>query len=395
MVVTRELRTRMARSQSGRILLLTRWFEGPCGRMPPRAAARMGRRVLAVLMTVALVGGAAEAVGQPTPVQNLAAFHASAVRTNASYHWDATSGGQPQVATTQRFPLPATPLTTVSWDPLRPEFFQEKTIDAVAVQCTLVATFTGPYATWTAPAGTVTELTFTTGGTTNFIMPFVTWGETLRDYLQSTYFPLGGGPPAPADVQLRMQQALGLAPTTTTSHGLALFWVPLTNLARPAYSGDIATQLPASLPTFPDGSFQTVVGSGPAGFSYLDVNDSTTRYATLTDYVTWNQAQTTYPWTAMGYTFNWNALQTGTDPAYGFDPLAPSSFGVSEFIVSAGSKIVNERFVTGADLAAWVAVPEPLLAGPAILVITVVLSRRRASGAAGQRRRGRGSPAAR
>jgi hypothetical protein len=42
-----------------------------------------------------------------------------------------------------------------------------------------------------------------------------------------------------------------------------------------------------------------------------------------------------------------------------------------------------------------VAVPEPLLAGPAILVITVVLSRRRASGAAGQRRRCRGSPAAR
>lgn len=46
----------------------------------------------------------------------------------------------------------------------------------------------------------------------------------------------------------------------------------------------------------------------------------------------------------MGSTYNWNALQaSGIDPALGFDPLAPSSpFGVTEFFVSAGSKIVNE-----------------------------------------------------
>ena len=88
----------------------------------------------------------------------------------------------------------------------------------------------------------------------------------------------------------------------------------------------------------------------------------------------------------MGYTFNWNSLQDGFDPSYGVDPLAPAfSFGVSEFIVSAGSKIVNERFVTHADLGAW-AVPEPALLGPAILAVTVFMVRRARPGLSGMPR---------
>jgi hypothetical protein len=80
---------------------------------------------------------------------------------------------------------------------------------------------------------------------------------------------------------------------------------------------------------------------------------------------------------AMGYTFNWNSLQDGSDPSYGTDPLAPAgSFGLAEFIVSAGSKIVNERFVTNANLGVWV-VPEPALMGPGILAVFVVLLLRR------------------
>jgi hypothetical protein len=335
------------------------------------------RTISDVAFGVALILACAGAdlFAQTTPAENLAAFRAAAAVTNASYHWDTLVSGQPQVATAPRVPLPATTLTTVSWDPLLPELFQEKIIDSVAVQCTLVATFAGPFGTWTAPAGTVTELTFSVGGTTNFIMPFVTWGGDLREYLRNTYF-TADSIPAPALVQTRIQQALGLAPTIATTHGLAFFWVPLANLARPAYSADIAAQLPAPLPTFSDGSFQALDGSGPAGFTYLDVDDSTVTYSTLGEYVEWNQAQTTYPWTAMGYTFNWNSLQDGLDPSYGIDPLAPAfSFGVPEFIVSAGSKIVNERFVTHADLSAW-AVPEPGFLGPEILAVAVFMVRR-------------------
>jgi len=84
----------------------------------------------------------------------------------------------------------------------------------------------------------------------------------------------------------------------------------------------------------------------------------------------------------MGYTYNWNALQSGrTDPALGFDPFAPASFvGVSEFIVSAGSKIVNEGFVTNSQLGVWavpgiVVVPEidPSGLGSALALLAGVL----------------------
>jgi hypothetical protein len=305
---------------------------------------------------VLLLAGPASA--QPTPEQNTAAFAAAAAITKQSFHWDSVSDGIPQVAATPRTPLTGTTLSTLSWNPTQPQLYQRKTIDAVDVECTLVATFTEPFDTWTAPPGTVTQLSFPQSGTTHFIMPWVTAGESLRDYLRSTYF-TGPAIPSPLEAQRRIQQAVGLPADTRTTTGLALFWVPLANLARPAYSADISAQLP-TLPTYADGSYQAVMAGAPAGFAYLDDRDSTQTFATLSDFVEWNQALTTYPWTAMGYTYNWNALQAdGTNPAFGFDPLAPSSpIGVSEFIVSAGSKIVNEGFVSHSQLGIW-AVPEP------------------------------------
>lgn len=324
------------------------------------------------LAIVVLLAGRASA--QPSPEENTAAFAAAAALTKQSFHWDSVSGGVPQVASTPRAPLPGTTLTTISWNPARPQFYQRKTIDSVDVECTLVATFTEPFATWTAPQGTVTQLTFSQGGTTHFIMPWVTAGESLRDYLRGTYF-TGSAVPTPQEAQRRIQQAVGLPADDKPTTGLALFWVPLANLARPAYSADISAQLPA-LPTYADGSFQAVAAGAPSGFTYLDGSDSTKTFSTLADFVEWNQAQTTYPWTAMGYTYNWNSLQAnGTNPVFGYDPLAPSSpFGVSEFVVSAGSKIVNEGFVTNADLGVW-AVPEPsawliAIAGLACLAAT-------------------------
>lgn len=323
---------------------------------------------------------AVPAAGQPTPAENAAAFAASAAITKQSYHWDSISGGVPQVATTPRTTLPGTTLTTITWNPAEPSFYQVKTIDSVDVQCTLVATFARPFPTWTAPPGTVTTLSRTgTDSAVHYTMPFVTTGDSLRNYLRSTYF-TGTSVPAPLVTQHRIQQALGL-PTDDADRGLAFFWAPIANIARPAYSADITTQLP-TLPTYGDGSYQAVTTGAPAGFTYLDFSDDTKTYTTLSDYVQWNQAQTFYPWSAMGYTYNWNFLQlTGT--TYGHDPLAPSSpFGLSEFIVSAGSKIVNAGFVAQADLGIW-AVPEPatwVIAVIGIVGLGVAVRRRTVAG---------------
>lgn len=298
---------------------------------------------------------AAAGSAEPTPSQNAAAFAAGASITKLSYHWDAVSGGVPQTATTSRVPLPGSTLTTLSWNPADPQSYQWKTIDSVEVECTLVASFTSPFSTWTAPRGTVTELSWSQGGTTHFIMPWVTAGESLRHYLHDTYF-AGSFVPSPLEAQHRIQQAVGLPVDDEITKGLALFWVPLANLARPAYSADVSSQLP-SLSTYGDGSYAATPVGAPAGFTYLDDGDPTRTFDTLTDFVEWNQAQTNYPWTAMGYTYNWNALQNSlADPTLGYDPLAPAStVGVSEFIVSAGSKIVNEGFVTNPRLGLWAA----------------------------------------
>jgi len=316
----------------------------------------------------------------PTPSQNAAAFAAGAAITKQSYHWDAIVDGLPRTATTTRVPLPGASLTTLSWNPVDSAAYQWKTIDSVAVACTLVATFTGPFSTWTAPRGTVTELTWSQGGTTHFLMPWVTAGQTLRDYLRDTYF-TGSFVPSPADAQRRIVQSLGMPADEGTTKGLALFWVPLENLARPAYSADIASQL-LPLSTYGDGSYAATTVGAPAGVAYLDDGDTTKTLGTISDFVEWNQARTNYPWTAMGYTFNWNALQTSpTDSLLGFDPLAPmSAVGVSEFVVSAGSKIVNEGFVPNHLLGQWAAnqiwaIPEidPAGLGATLALVTAAL----------------------
>lgn len=320
-------------------------------------------------LAIACLLVAPAAADLPTPAQNAAAFAASGTITNLSYHWDSVSDGVPQAATTPRTTLPGTTLTTISWNPADPTFYQVKSIDSVDVQCTLVATFARPFGTWTAPPGTVTTLSRTgTDSVTHYTMPFVTTGDSLRDYLRSTYF-TGTSVPTPLETQHRIQQSLGL-PTDDFDRGLALFWAPIANIARPAYSADISSQLP-TLPTYGDGSYQAVTAGAPAGFTYLDFSDDKKTYSTLSDYVQWNQAQTFYPWSAMGYTYNWNSLQTSsTNSTFGYDPLAPASpFGLSEFIVSAGSKIVNAGFVPQADLGIW-AVPEPATWVIAILGIT-------------------------
>jgi len=316
-----------------------------------------------------------------TMAENAAAFAGSADITRESFHWDSVGGTppEPQVATTPRTVLPGADLTTLIWDPSgRPDIYQEKTFGSTVYQSTLVVTFTKPFSMWNGTPGSEVTLTFDNSGTTNYILPYVTSGNELRDYLRATYFDPTDSPD-PAEIALRIQQAVGLPAEDASDRGLAYFWAPLQNIARPAYSADITTQLP-TLDTFSDGTYQTTTVGAPDGFTYVDVNDAATTYtgpAGLPDFVTWNQAQTTYPWTAMGYTYNWNALQDGSNPAYGFDPdHATSTVGLSEFIISGGSDVILENWIPYSDFTTWL-VPEPSAALLLVLAAGLLLIRLR------------------
>jgi hypothetical protein len=301
-------------------------------------------------------------VAQTTPEQNSAAFAAAAAQTNLSYHWDHMDSGSPAVATTPRTPLPYAPtLTTINFDSEFSTLYQEKTIGGVTYDCVLVGTFTNPNAFWNQSSGTTLTLTYGSSPT-HYIFPYVTVGDDLRNYLQDTYFPdVSESAPTDAEVALRITQSLGLSPAIlpTTTRGLAFFWVPIDHVVRSGYSPDIRV-IPEDLAVFSDGSFQPDDEGLSPDFRFVDVVDNAQRFDTNTVFVEHNGAQTTYPWTAMGYTYNWNALQDGSIPGYGYDPQAPSSFiGLSEFMVSGGSQVLLESWIPYDDLDSWVAVPEP------------------------------------
>jgi hypothetical protein len=302
-----------------------------------------------------------------TSTQNIAAFSAAALETKNSYHWNSMEGGVPTVATTPRTTLPyASSLTTFSFDSLNPSLYQQRVVGGSLQDCVLVGTFSNPNNFWNQASGTEVTLTYNIGAETHYIFPYVMVGNDLHSYLRSTYF--SSLNPTSDDVALRIDQSLGMNPATNLGNrGLAFFWAPISNIVRSGYLPDVTTQV-ANLPNFGDGSYQPTETGVGTGFSYVDINDSRVLYDNNVTFVSYNQAQTTYPWTAMGYTYNWNALQDGSNPDYGFDPLAPTNaIGVAEFMVSGGSQVVLEQWVSHADLQTWI-IPEPRV------VVLVVLS---------------------
>ncbi|MFZ9853866.1 MAG: hypothetical protein ACO3I0_02025 [Limisphaerales bacterium] len=312
-----------------------------------------------VALLLFLVGVSTPSGWAQTSDQNWAAFRAAADLTRQSYHWDSLGGdpASPQVATTPRTPLGFAPsLTTLGWDPTRTDLYQSRTINGVEYSCVRVATFTRPNNLWDRAPGTAVALTYQINDTTHLISPWVTSGNDLKSYLQQHYFPTGEIQ-APDTVALRVQQSLGMTPVDASGRGIAYFWVPIQQVARPAYSGDPTTPMPV-LSTYSDGSYRTTGAGSPIGFTYVDPGDDTRTVPSLGDYIAWNQAVTTYPWTAMGYTFNWNALQDGSQN-YGNDSLRVSSpVGVTEFIVSGGTTVILDSWVPYSQFGSWV-VPEP------------------------------------
>ena len=342
-----------------------------------------GLTILPVLIGIVVQGAWAQ-----TSDQNWAAFQAAADLTRHSFHWDSLGGdpASPQTATTPRTPLDAAPsLTTLGWDSSRPDLYQVRTIDSVDYQCVRVATLTKPHSLWDQPSGTTATLTYQINETPHLIQTWVTAGNDLKSYLQQHYFS-SGEVPGSDSVALRMQQALGLTPVDASSEGIATFWVPIQQVARPAYSGDPTTPMPG-LAAYPDGSYRATSTGAPIGFNYVNPVDNTRTLPSLQDYISWNQATMTFPWTAMGYTFNWNALQDGS-PLVGSDPLRVSSpIGVTEFIVSGGAKVVLDSWVPYAQFGSWV-IPEP---GAWLLAMTggILLVACRISASPRHRSRGR------
>jgi len=326
---------------------------------------------IAWLLAIFLATTTALVIGQVTPEQQLAAFNGSAAITNHSYNWIGMSADPvpvPVQASTTQTPLPfSSNLTQLSFDPAvwasHDTLYQPKLIGGTLYECTLAATFAGAFSTWTGPKGSESVLTY--AGGTKYTFPYVTSGSHLKDYLMANYFNGQTAAPDSAAVSLRITQSLGLDPTAVAGYGLAFFWVPLTNLARPAYSADITAQLPETTIISAkngNGSYNAIESSSPAGFNYRDYNNASMIYtgaSALTTFAEYNEAQTKYPWTAMGYTYNWNSLQDGSSPSYGNDPLHVTDFiGLTEFVVSAGSTVVLDSYVYASDLGTWL-VPEP------------------------------------
>ncbi len=307
-----------------------------------------------------------------TTTQNIAAFNAAAQETKLSYHWNSMQGGVPTVASTPRFTLPyANSLTTIRFDSLNPSIYQQRTIGGLLQDCVLVGTFSNPNAFWNQPGGTELTLTYTNLGQTHYIFPYVAVGNDLHNYLRTTYF--SSLNPTSEEVAHRIDQALGLNPAANLSNrGLAFFWAPISNIVRSGYLPDVTMQV-TNLPTFSDGSYQPLETGVGSGFAYVDIADNRIRYSDNLTFVSYNQAQTTFPWTAMGYTYNWNALQDGSNPDYGFDPSAPTNaIGLAEFMVSGGSQVVLEQWVSHSDLQTWI-IPEPSVVALVIVGLVVLI----------------------
>ncbi len=110
---------------------------------------------------------------------------------------------------------------------------------------------------------------------------------------------------------MRMVQMCGLRPDAVDDH-MVFLYVERSKLMRPAPNPDPAITTFASM---------DCVDSAPAFYK--------TWYAANADF-SYNSA-TPYPWTRLGYTYDWNT--------------ATSDYGVSEFIVPSGTKVRVDKIV--------------------------------------------------
>lgn len=120
----------------------------------------------------------------------------------------------------------------------------------------------------------------------------------------------------PADTNLRLQQLLGLPPNSTYNYFVE-FWVKPADLFRPCPDNEITDK--ACSTCFPPNTDSTYINW---------INESRiSRYYPCNLY-------DQYPWTQLGYTYDWN-------------PDNKTHFGMSEFVIKPNSNVyVNAIYTT-------------------------------------------------
>ncbi|HEY8928443.1 MAG TPA: hypothetical protein VIM55_04610, partial [Mucilaginibacter sp.] len=121
------------------------------------------------------------------------------------------------------------------------------------------------------------------------------------------------------DTVLKLNEMLGLPPVSGDTH-IAQFWVQVDNVFRPAGSPDV---------TVPKASGTLSLNVSPEYKLWFNNYIITSYFAPLA------AGQVYYPWTRMGYTYNW----------------APGAnrVGVSEFVLNANSGIWVESVTKASD----------------------------------------------
>lgn len=120
------------------------------------------------------------------------------------------------------------------------------------------------------------------------------------------------------DWNLRMNQLIGLPEDSGQTHVTAM-WVSPKDLLRPAYVTDITEQM---------------------NNHFSDDNPEDSEYvAWFNDNAVYSYCENTYPWTRLGYTYDW--ADNGEE------------YGVSEFLVNDGSEVNVEFTKTLDDFISW------------------------------------------
>ena len=165
-------------------------------------------------------------------------------------------------------------------------------------QYVLMATFTG-YVKSFPPGDSVTT----------------SWGETWLFIPAQMQYRLGRSFDAHSDTTLRISQMLGLPPVNSDKY-IVQMWVPVSKLYRPAGSPNITTTTASPV---------------------LDTSATAAYKLWFNNYIIGSYYQpyvTHYPWTRMGYTYDWYPKG--------------NRVGCSEFVLPKGSGIWVEKATTAA-----------------------------------------------
>ncbi|MGM9970892.1 MAG: hypothetical protein ACI35W_00610 [Anaeroplasmataceae bacterium] len=151
-----------------------------------------------------------------------------------------------------------------------------------------------------------------TSVTGSWYMWTVTDGEIIDWYAENQY--------SSTIFADKLKQVLGM-PISSSNTYISAVWVDISDVIRPAYQTDPTKQLTAS----------DLDGSALGEYENWFNSNIISSYCS-----TWGQ----YPWTRLGYTYNW-----GADDAY----------GLSEFVILPGSEIKVEFTKTIAEFSNWLA----------------------------------------